>query len=374
MKTRRNGMKHTRNLLIGATFLTLLAVLGLAQSTLEKASAAQSNGAVMAPKFEVDPTFPKPLPNGWYQGQTIGVSVDAQDHIWIIHRSDSLDAVEAAADQKPPLGECCKLAPPVLEFDHKGSVWIGGNGGDDGTVTKFTQDGKFIMQIGKRAPTPDSNSMERFWKVAKISEDPRTNEMYVADGYGNKRVAVIDEDTGKFKRIWGAYGNVPDDKADLGRYTNGSKPAPQFRGPVHCADLSVDNLVYVCDRTNDRLQVFTREGKFVKEIFVAPESLGDGSTWDTAFSRDPQQRFIYIADGRNQKLRIFDRATLTELTNFGEGGHYPGQFYSMHSIATDSKGNLYTTETYQGRRVQKFVYKGLGPVTKKEQGTVWPTR
>ena len=151
-------------------------------------------------------------------------------------------------------------------------------------------------------------------------------------------------------------------------------PLQQFRGPVHCADISVDNLVYVCDRTSDRLQVFTREGKFQKEIFVAPDSLGDGSTWDVAFSKDAEQKYLYLADGRNQKLRIYDRKSLTELTNFGEGGHYPGQFYSMHSIAVDSKGNLYTTETYQGRRVQKFTYKGLGPVTKKEQGTVWPRR
>jgi sugar lactone lactonase YvrE len=129
----------------------------------------------------------------------------------------------------------------------------------------------------------------------------------------------------------------------------------------------------VCDRTSDRLQVFTREGKFVQEIMVMPDSLGDGSTWDTAFSRDPQQRFLYVADGRNQKLHIYDRKTLTELTSFGEGGHYPGQFYSMHSIATDSKGNLYTTETYQGRRVQRFLFKGIGPVTKKDQGVPWPT-
>jgi len=392
-----------RNVIVGATFLALLAVLGIAQGTLGRVAAAQAGGAQQAPRFEVDPAFPKPLPNGWYQGQTIGVSADAQDHIWIIHRSDSLDAVEAAADQNPPTGECCKLAPLVLEFDqqgnllrhwggqdgqgyqwpssnhgiwvdHKGNVWIGGNGGDDGTVTKFTQDGKFIFQIGQRAPTPDSNSTTRFWKVAKVSSDARNNEIYVADGYGNKRVAVLDADTGKIKRFWGAYGNTPDDKADLGRYSNGSKPAQQFRGPVHCADLSVDNLVYVCDRTNDRLQVFTREGKFVQEIFVMPDSLSDGSTWDTAFSRDPQQRFIYIADGRNQKIHIYDRKSLTELTSFGEGGHYPGQWYSLHSIATDSKGNLYTTETYQGRRVQRFLYKGLGPVTKKDQGVPWPTQ
>ena len=182
-------------------------------------------------------------------------------------------------------------------------------------------------------------------------------------------------DTGKFKRYWGAYGNKPDDAAAAAapRYTPGSTPSQQFRGPVHCADVSVDGLVYVCDRTSDRLQVFTRDGKFVKEIFVEPDSLADGSTWDVAFSKDPQQKYMYVADGRNQKLHIFDRQSLTELTNFGEGGHYPGQFYSMHSIAVDSKGNLYTTETYQGRRVQKFVYKGLAPVTKKEQGTPWPT-
>jgi DNA-binding beta-propeller fold protein YncE len=395
-----------RHAYIGAAFVVLLALLGVAQSALQKSVVAQTNGAPQAPRFEVDPMWPKPLPNGWYQGQTIGVSVDARDHIWIIHRSDSLDQIEAAADEKT--GDCCKKAPPILEFDqegnllrhwggsdgpgyqwpasnhgiwidHKGFVWIGGNGaGNDGHILKFTQDGKFVMQVGikQAALAADSNSDSRFYLVAKLMMDTARNELYAADGYGNRRVVVVDPDTGKFKRFWGAYGNKPDDQyaAAQPRYTPGSTPSQQFRGPVHCADVSTDGLVYVCDRTSDRLQVFTREGKFVKEVFVAPDSLGDGSTWDVAFSRDPQQKYLYLADGRNQKLRIFDRQSMTELTNFGEGGHYPGQFYSMHSIATDSKGNLYTTETYQGRRVQKFVYKGLGPVIKKEQGTVWPTR
>ena len=395
-----------RNAFIGAAFVVALVVLGALQTRLLQSVAAQSNGKVMAPKFEVDPMWPKPLPNGWYLGQTIGVGVDANDHVWIIHRSDSLDAAEAAGDEGT--GECCKKAPPILEFDqqgnllrhwggkdgegyqwpasnhglqidHKGNLWIGGNGnGNDGHLLKFTQDGKFLMQVGikKAGLAADSNSPDRFYLVAKVSLDAKNNEAYVADGYGNRRVVVIDMDTGKFKRYWGAYGNKPDDAAAAAapRYTPGSTPSQQFRGPVHCADISVDNLVYVCDRTSDRLQVFTREGKFVKEIFVAPDSLGDGSTWDVAFSKDAQQKYLYLADGRNQKLRIYDRQSLVELTNFGEGGHYPGQFYSMHSIATDSKGNLYTTETYQGRRVQRFVYKGLGPVTKKEQGVVWPTR
>jgi hypothetical protein len=393
-----------RNLFIGSSLVVLLVALGAAERLLQRTAAAQAQGAVQAPRFEVDPLWPKPLPNGWYLGQTIGVSVDAQDHIWIIHRSASLDAVEAAADEGT--GACCKKTPPVLEFDqqgnllrhwggedgagyqwpesnhgltidHKGNIWIGGNGAaNDGHVLKFTPDGKFLLQVGikKAGLGPDSNSQERFYLVAKVSIDARTNEVFVADGYGNKRVVVIDGDSGKFKRFWGAYGNKPSDDPAPYRYTAGSMPLQQFRGPVHCADISVDNLVYVCDRTSDRLQVFTREGKFVREIFIAPDSLGDGSTWDVAFSKDAQQKYLYVADGRNQKLRVFDRQSLTELTNFGEGGHYPGQFYSMHSIAVDSKGNLYATETYQGRRVQKFTYKGIGPVTKKEQGTVWPAR
>ena len=142
---------------------------------------------------------------------------------------------------------------------------------------------------------------------------------------------------------------------------------------MHCAEPSNDGIVYVCDRTNDRIQMFTMEGKYLSEIQVQPESKGDGSTWDVEFSKDPAQKYLYLADGRNQKIHIYDRKSMVELTNFGSGGHYPGEWYSLHSIAVDSKGNLYTTETYQGRRVQKFTYKGLAPVTKKEQGVVWPT-
>jgi len=393
-------MKQKRNFWIGGTFLVALGALGVAQSSLQQAAAAQAGSQVQAPKFEVDPTWPKPLPNNMYQGQTIGVWVDKQDHVWIIHRANSLDAAEGAAEGNSPTGECCKMAPPILEFDqagnllrswggqdgpgyqwpgsnhgiyveNDGTVWIGGNGPDDGHILKFTSDGKFLAQYGKKGVKADSNATDHFFQVAKVFVDEKGGETYVSDGYGNKRVAVIDQKTGAFKRMWGAYGNKPDD-TNLGRYNPSAPPAQQFRNPVHCADLSVDNLVYVCDRVNDRLQVFTKEGKFVKEVFVQKDSLADGSVWDVAFSKDAQQRFLYMADGRNQKIRIFDRQSLTELTNFGEGGHYPGQWYSLHSIAVDSKGNLFTTETYQGRRVQKFVNKGLAPVTKKEQGAPWP--
>jgi hypothetical protein len=347
--------------------------------------------------------------------------VDAQDHVLIIHRgAATLANNEKGLELKPATGLCCAAAPPVLEFDaagnlvrhwggpgqgyewpdsnhgitvdHKGNVWIGGNGGPDSQILKFTKEGKFVMQVGKKgarqAPgttatsTPgggggaqqpafvgNSNDPNNFGRVAKIFVDPKANEAYLADGYLNKRVAVIDADTGKMKRFWGAYGNKPDD-ANLGNYDPNAPPVKQFRTPVHCAELSNDGLVYVCDRPNDRIQVFKSDGTFVKETFIEKQTRG--SVWDIAFSRDPQQRFIYLADAVNSRIHILQRDTLQVLTSFGDGGRQPGQFYGAHSIATDSKGNIYITETYEGKRVQKFVFKGMGPVTREHQGTVWP--
>jgi hypothetical protein len=397
---RRN--RNVLNVLIGGAFLVLLLGLGVGQNLLEKAAAAQTNGKTMAPRFEVDPMWPKPLPNHWILGMTIGVGVDAQDHVYIIHRgAATLGAKEMYAMANPPASECCVAAPPILEFDaagnlvkgwggpgqgfewpesnhgitpdSKGNLWIGGNGASDGHILKFTREGKFVKQFGFAYANAGSNDMWAFNKVAKISLDEGANEAYVADGYGNHRVAVIDMDTGKIKRYWGAYANKPDD-TNLGNYNPDAPVAKQFRNPVHCAVPSKDGLVYVCDRPNDRIQVFTKEGKFQKEVFVAKRTLGDGAVWDIAFSKDPQQKYLYLADGANEKIYVFDRASMEMLTSFGDGGRQPGQFYAVHSIETDSKGNLYTTETYEGKRVQRFVYKGLAPVTKPNQGTVWPTR
>jgi hypothetical protein len=388
-----------RNLFIGTALAALIVALGVGQSVLQYKADAQGR-TVQAPMFEVDPLWPKPLPNHWLLGWTIGVWVDEQDHIWVIHRgAGGLNNNEKGLELDPPISECCRTAPPILEFDqagnllrhwggpgpgyewpqsnhgihidYKGNVWIGGNGQKDAQVLKFTKDGKFLMQVGRMGKNAGSNDRENFWRVAKIWVDPKTNEAYIADGYGNKRVAVIDADTGKMKRYWGAYGNKPDD-ADLGKYDPKAPPAQQFRNPVHCVERSNDGLVYVCDRQADRVQVFQPDGKFVKEAFYAKETLGSGSAWDITFSKDPQQRFMFLADGQNEKVRIILRETLEELTNFGDGGRQPGQFYGVHSIATDSKGNLYTTETYEGKRVQKFVYKGIGTVVAGSQGVLWP--
>jgi len=417
----------------------LLIVLGGFDIALERRTAGAAAPAPVAPRFEVDPLWPKPLPNHWILGQTIGVSVDAQDHVWIVHRAGSLEPGEQHATTTPQTAQCCAPAPPILEFapdgtlvghwggpgsgydwpdsnhgvtvDYKGNVWIGGNGRgtapgaggargggavdrgagarggvldesqtagvqgyfNDAMVLKFTASGKFLMQIGKPGQSKGSNDTDNLRLPAKTFIDKVENEVYVADGYGNHRVIVYDADTGKYKRHWGAYGHKPED-VNLGNYDPAAPPAQQFRNPVHCAELSVDRLLYVCDRVNDRVQVFRPDGTFVKEVFVEKQTRGSGSAWDIAFSKDAAQKYIYLADGENDRVHIFDRQSLEMLTTFGEGGRQPGEFYGVHSIATDSKGNIYTTETYRGQRVQRFVYKGLGPVTKKDQGVVWPRK
>ena len=141
---------------------------------------------------------------------------------------------------------------------------------------------------------------------------------------------------------------------------------------MHCADLSNDGFLYVCDRVNDRLQVFRPDGTFVKEAFIAKNTLASGSVWDVAFSKDPQQRYLYVADGMNNRVYVLRRDTLEVLTSFGDGGRQPGQFFGVHSVATDSKGNVYTTETWEGKRIQKFVFRGVGRVRSPHQGVVWP--
>lgn len=407
-----------RNLYVGAALLSVV-VLGVARFRLNRNTVHAATA--MAPRFEVDPFWPKPLPNHWILGQTIGVSADAQDNVWIIHRPGSLEAGEQHATTNPPIASCCAAAPPVLEFDssgnlirhwggsgegfdwpisnhgitadNKGNVWIGSNGRGpqsargavngqdeegggvdsfhDNMVLKFTVDGKFLLQIGKPSRSKGSNDTENLRLPAKIFFDSKRNEIYVADGYGNHRVVVFDSETGKYKRHFGAYGHKPSD-ADLGPYNPEAPPAQQFRNPVHCAMLAHDDLLYVCDRANDRIQVFKPDGTFVKEHFYEKQTRGSGSVWDLAFSADPQQKYLYMADGENGKVRILDRNSLEVLTSFGDGGRQPGEFYGVHSIATDSKGNIYTTETYHGQRVQKFVYKGMAPVTKTDQGVIWP--
>ncbi|MEE2791284.1 MAG: hypothetical protein VX453_06605 [Acidobacteriota bacterium] len=384
--------------------LTLTALLGLALvysgSLGQIAAAVEEQSGAQAPMFEVDPFWPKPLPNHWLLGSTIGVDADAQDHIWIVHRASTLASNETSVLNDPPTSEeCCLPAPPVLEFDrdgnlvshwggpgegydwpssnhgitidHMDNVWVGGNGGGDSHALKFTRSGEFLLQVGVAGRAPDSLSLDSFGRIAKIAVDGEANEIYFADGYGNKRVAVVDADTGQVKRFWGAYGNQPDDSYSQ-RYMPGGPNLQQFSSPVHCAEVSNSGLIYVCDRAHDRIQVFQKDGTYVDEMLVLPNTTGSGAAWDIDFSHDADQAYIYLADGVNQRIHIIDRVNLQHLTSFGDGGRQPGQFFGAHSVTVDSEGNLYTTETYEGKRIQKFVYKGMGSVTTQNQGVVWP--
>ncbi|HEY4100943.1 MAG TPA: hypothetical protein VGM20_08720 [Gemmatimonadales bacterium] len=368
---------------------------------------AAPSATVVAPRFAVDPQWPKPLPHHWVIGMTVGVAVDAHDHVFIVQRPRSVNlATEAGGAANPATADCCIPAPPVLEFDPagnlvnswggaspqydwpngtgasgehgiaidgQGNIWLGSTGVTDRQILKFTHDGKFIAQFGKPSAGKNSLSTTDFAGVATMSFDDKANEAFVADGYRNRRVVVIDMTTGAVKRFWGAYGHKPDDD-DNTAYVPGGPPSQQFGNPVHCAMLANDGLLYVTDRKNDRIQVFHKDGTFIKEKIIAPETLGDGSVWEVAFSRDPAQKYMYITDGKNEKIYIMDRQSLDVLTTIGDGGRQPGEFFGVHSIATDSKGNIYTAETYEGRRLQKFNYQGIGPVAKGDQGVTWPVK
>ena len=339
----------------GATLAAAITALTAGQSLLEEPAVAQSGEMVSAPVFEVDPFWPKPLPNQWVIGNTIGLEIDENDHVIIVHRDqDEMFGGLTEIGLKVGVSDCCTPAPPILEFDPEGNlvnswggpgdgftwpasnhgvgiapngnVWIGGNGSGDAHVLEFTRDGQFVNQYGIPGSAPDSNSTEFFGQVAEISIDGDANEVYLADGYRHKRVAVIDLNTGAFKRYWGAYGNRPEDVRV--NYEPGDRPE-QFRGPVHCAIPSHDDMIYVCDRGSDRIQVFRPDGTFIKEAYISPDTLGQGSTWDISFSNDEDQKFIYLADGQNFKIYVLDRESLEVLTSFGGGGRQPGLFYEI---------------------------------------------
>jgi DNA-binding beta-propeller fold protein YncE len=374
--------------------LAFVSAIALRQSGVVSSLAAPAPR--MIPKFEVDPTWPK-LPAKWVWGQVSSVSFDEQDNAWILQRPSSV-----RDDQKD------KAAPPVLEFDAagnfiqgwggpgpgydwpetehgiyadpKGFIWLGGNGKTDNHLVKFTKAGKFVMQIGHKGASKGNKDTVNVGQAADTFLYAKTNELFVADGYGNRRVIVFDADTGAFKRMWGAFGNVPTDNEPAPPPVPEGKRIPakeltdrgpeQFVQPVHAARVSNDGLVYVSDRGGKRVQVFTLEGKYITQVFIdryceAPHC-GNGQTVaGTAFSNDPEQRFLYVASRSPARVWILDRKTLEPLDSFGRNGIAPGEFYVMHHMNVDSKGNLYVTEVQDGKRVQKFTFKGLVPAPVK---------
>jgi hypothetical protein len=369
---------------------------------------ASSKDVRVAPTFEVDASWPKTLPNNWVIGQTGGIAVDSRDHVWVLQRPRSIAARYLGPTQTPPRSTCCSAAPSVLEFDsdgdliqawggpsdpgflesrctpamgcewpqtehgifvdHLGYVYIGGNGGPDHQVIKFTRDGTFVMQIGKAGMRGSShpvqfapNGTPLLGRPAEMDLDRGTNELYIADGYQNRRIIVVDATTGEYKRHWGAYGNVPSDDP-LPPYDPAAPLPQQFRTPVHCVAVAADGLVYVCDRVSNRIQVFRKDGTFVKEFFADRNTRGNGSAYNAGLSPDRRQTYLYNADGENQHVWTFLRLTGEVLSKTGRGGRQAGEFTAVHSLAVDSKGNLYTGEVDAGMRLQKFRHLGNSPI------------
>ena len=334
-----------------------------------------------SPAFRVDPFWPKPLPNNWILGQVGGMAVDAQDNIWVVQRPRSLTDDEKGAALDPPRSKCCVPAPSVLVFnqagdvvkswggpgdnlgydwplqehailvDTKGFAWLSGNGKTDMMVLKFTTDGKFVKQIGKSGPLTNSADLSQFGGVAALEYDKTANEIYAADGYGNHRVAVLDGDSGEIKRVWGAYGKPPTDDT-LSPYDPDS---PQFANPVHCIALGKDGFVYVCDRSNNRVQVFRKDGGFVRQFVFDPKTQGAGSAWGLSFSPlDKKQKYFVLIDGTNNVIETVRRSDGVVVGSYGRPGRETGEFHWLHVGKFDTRGNFYTGEVDTGKRLQKW--------------------
>lgn len=389
--------------------MILAAVAVISWRSVGPSASEQAKPAGRVPVFEVDTAWPPPLPYNWIVGHVPSVAVDSRDHVFLLSRPNTLPPEDRARSAPPviELDETGKFVnawggPGLAGFDwpdsehgiavdYKDNVWIGGSAPvapslfkrNDDMLLKFTHSGKFLLQIGGRDKSPTSQNPpvvggnkdpKSVHQSADVFVYPKSNEAFVADGYGNRRVVVFDADTGAFKRAWGAFGNEPIDVlpvpgvpiAGSGRGGGAATAldteglgSPQFGSPVHGIKVSNDGLVYVADRSNRRVQVFTVDGKFVNQTFLNRAGPASGSAAGVAFSPDPQQRFLYIADYGNSRIAVVERKTLNVLYQFGERSPKAGHFQGLHHMAVDSKGNIYTGEVAPGARMQRFLYKGL---------------
>jgi len=396
-------MRHKLNLVRVTAIAVALGAAGLTAMI-----QAQQRPAA-PPRYRVDPFWPKPLPNKWSMQQIVDIYVDRDDHVWVLNRRVDARPDELTAATNPPRGECCILGPEVLEFDPDGNVvnawggpgyhpgwpgrlqtiavdrqknvWMSGTTPGD-SIIEFSRDGKFVRDFGHRGPKVPADQVKQDNQqtaifppgIGSFELDEDAREIFIADGFLNKRILVYDMDTGAFKRGWGGHG-VP-----LGGIDNNPTPDYDVSGPppdqmpfapaIHCVHFSRDGLVYVCERGSDRVQVFTKQGKFVRQWFVHPSTQSRGANcggpwsmtaapcgtvYHLALSADPQQRHVFVADGTNNMVWIYNRTDGTLAGSFGGNGRYAGQLHWIDAVAVDSKGNVYTGEVEDGKRIQKFV-------------------
>ena len=382
-------MLESRRILTLAMVVALAALLGACDAGSGGADAVDAPAASAAggvPTFQVDPAWPKEMPNKFIMGAVTAVFVDSQDHVWVTHLVETLTPEETAVVQDPPIGTCCVPAPTVVEFDAEGNfvqgwgdpeddisvfprnphgifvdhndfVWIGAY--SHHRVMKFTRDGQHVMTIGKYNENAGSNDTELLGGPSGIWVDPGTNEVFISDGYRNRRIAVFNGETGEYIRHWGAYGETPDDDYDYGDRDPAGPPPRQFSN-VHGLTGSTDGMIYAADRRGNRIQSFTQSGEFVAEKIIAPETRASGSAFVIALSPDADQQWLYLADGTNHKVWVLRRETLEVVGEFGRGGRQLGQFLRPHGMGIDSQGNLFVGEASTGRRVQKFSVTGGG--------------
>ena len=375
-------MARSRNIWAFASVAALSAVCGSCAPASDGGGGGGSDSASGgAPTFQVDPSWPREMPNDWIMGSVTAVFVDSRDHVWVAHLPETLTPEETSAVQDPPIGTCCVPAPTVIEFDAEGEVVQGwGDPSEDisvyprnphglfvdhndfvwiGTyrhhrVMKFTRSGEHVMTIGKYDENAGSNDPDLLGGPAGIWVDPETNEVYIADGYRNRRVVVYDGETGTYLRHWGAYGETPNDDYDFGDRDPAGPPPREF-STVHGLVGSHDGRIYVADRRGNRIQVFDQAGEFLAEKIIAPLTRASGSAFVVVLSPDPEQQWLYLADGTNHKVWTLRRDDLEVVGEFGRGGRQVGQFLRPHGMSIDSQGNLYVGEASTGRRVQKFI-------------------
>lgn len=354
----------------------LLTMVGCSPETPQQAAEPTS---ASVPDWVVDPTWPPTLPNDWILGDVRGLFVDDSNHLWVVHMPSSLTSQEIGATLDPPIADCCVPAPPVLELDpegnvlqawggpgegytwfdqehgiyidHNGFVWLGTSNGFH--VMKFTQDGHHVLTIGEPGVNMGSNDPTHLGGPAAFYVEPSTNELFIADGYRNRRVVVFDAATGAYLRHWGAYGRPPDDDYRYEYPVRTDDPPQQF-STVHGLVGSKDGLLYVSDRKGNRIQVFRQNGEYLMERFVLPRTGGSGSGFSLGLSRDPEQSILYLIDGTNERVWMLRRSDLEILGRFGRPGRQAGQFIRAHMVVLDSRGYLYTGEAGDGRRLQRW--------------------